>query len=95
MCVCVCVCMCVCVCVCVCFFVVFRSQNIGTNGFTATQEKNYYFFFAKNVSFRSYGIICLNYKLYLSPKDGYQRNQHKVEKTLVFAILTKYASFRS
>ena len=46
-CVCVCVfvwCVCLCVCVCVCSFLsprACRSQNIGTNGFTATQKKTF------------------------------------------------------
>ena len=35
------------------------------------------------------------HQLHLSPKDGYQRNQRKVGKTLIVTILTKNASFRS
>ena len=67
-CVCVCVRACVCVCLSVCLSVrsflppcACRSQNIGTNRFTATQKKTFIimFFGAKNASFRSYGLICL------------------------------------
>ena len=50
-------------CVCVCMFVrsflpprTCRSQNIGTNEFTATQKKIYNMVFAKNASFRNYGL---------------------------------------
>ena len=54
--------------------------------------------FAKNASFRSYGVICLPQMPPITlkpPKDGYQRNQRVVGKTLIFTILTKNASFRS
>ena len=67
LCVCVCVCMCVCVCVYVFVFVHCflpprrgRSQNIGTNGFTATQKNIFNrSFFAKNTSFGSHIVIFL------------------------------------
>ena len=54
--------LCVCVCVSVRSFLppcACRSQNIGTNGFIAMQKTFTIVFFAKNVSFRSYGIMCL------------------------------------
>ena len=54
--------------------------------------------FAKNISIRSYGIICLPRMpptTLNTPKDGYQSNQRKVGKTLIVPILTKYALFRS
>ena len=73
-CVCVCVCVCVWVCVCVCVCVSLcvsvrsflpprasRPRNIGTSVFIATR-KNFYnrdFRNKNNVSFRSYGVICL------------------------------------
>ena len=71
-----------------------RSQYIGTNWFTATQKNLIIVVFA---SFRSYGVICLPRMspTTLTPKDAYQRDQRKVGNTLIFAILTKNASFRS
>ena len=53
---------------------------------------------AKNASLRSYSIICLPpmpSTILKTPNDGYQRNQLKVGKLLIVAILTENASFRS
>ena len=52
--------------------------------------------FDKNASFRSYGVICLPRMPPITldhPKYGYPRNQRNVDMTLLFAILTKNASF--
>ena len=41
-------------------------------------------------------FACLRcHQLHLIPNDGYQRNQLKVGKPLIVAILTENASFRS
>ena len=59
----VCLCVCVCVCVSVRSFLpprASRPRNIGTYVFTATRKKTFIIvIFAKNASFRSYGVICL------------------------------------
>ena len=51
--------------------------------------------FAKNASFRNYGVICLPRIPLTTPEPRYQRNPLNVGMALLFAILTKNASFRS
>ena len=75
-----------------------RSQNIGTNGFTATQ--NFFYItmvFAKNASFISYGVICLPRMppTTLKPQKTDTKGISGCLNTLIFAILTKNASFKS
>ena len=57
----------------------------------------YKLIFAKNASFKSYGVICLlrctNYSG--ATKYGYQRNPRNVGIILLFAVLIKNDSFRS
>ena len=79
-----------------------RPRNIGTYVFTTTRKTLLYIIimiFVENVSFRSYGVICLPRMPLTSysgaTKYGYQRNPCNVGMTLIFAILTNNASFRS
>ena len=80
-----------------------RPRNIGTYVFTATRKTLLYIIiviFAKNASFRSYGIICLPRmpltSYFGATKYGYQRYPRNVGMTLLlFAVLTKNDSFRS
>ena len=55
--------------------------------------------FAKNASFSSEATASFAFlgchQLHLNSKRRIPRNQQKVEKTLIFAILTKNALFRS
>ena len=70
--------------------------------FTTAQKTLLYIIimiFAENVSFKSYGVICLPRMPLTSysgaTKYGYQRNPHNAGMTLLFAVLTKNDSFRS
>ena len=95
----------VCVCVCVCVLCSFlpprasRPQNIGIYGFNASREKNFYnpdfcqICFVQKLQHHLLASNATNYTW--APKGGYQRNQRKVGKTLIVAILIKNASFRS
>ena len=91
-------------CVSVCSFLPPRASrprnNIGTYVFIATRKKTFIIvIFAKNASFRSYGVICLPPMppTTLKSQTTDTRNQLKVGKPLIVAILTGKtpASFRS
>ena len=73
-----------------------RPRNIGTYVFTATRKTLLYIIiviFAENASFRSYGVICLLTTPEQQNTDT--KNPCNMGMTLLFAILTKNATFRS
>ena len=89
---------CVCVCVCVCLFVVFCHRYRYVRVHSDTEKTFIIVIFAKNASFRSYGVICLP-RMPLTTPEPQNTDTNGIHATWArhyyFTILTKNASFRS
>ena len=95
-----CVCMYVCVCVSVClsvhsFLPPPASQYRYVRVHCDTEKPFIIVIFAKNASFRSYGVICLPLMSLTNPKRRIPKKSAEDWKALIVMILTENASFRS